>query len=317
MHSALSEIRQATSLAEQQTRILLIEDNAGDAELVRAMLELNEMSRAETVHCTRLADGVARLQNEVFQLVILDLDLPDSQGLETLRRVQCAAKMLPIVVFTGQEDLELSRNAMRLGAQECLCKSHFSGAILVRMIGNAVERQQILAATTASSLTDELTGIYNRRGLLTFAPPFFKQSVRLNKSIFLLYADLDGLKSINDNLGHEAGDRAICEAADVLRESFRESDLMSRLGGDEFVVLSLAAREDSHEFLCERVQSAVFRRNEQTGRDYRLSISLGSMAIAPACQDSLETLLHEADRRMYAKKKSQQRRHGVVGKWGE
>ncbi len=315
MKSATADYRQDPACAAPDTdcaRILLVEDNQGDAELVRAILEHNDMIRVEVVHCARLDEAVTKLHDEEWQLVMLDLGLPDSQGLETLSRIQLAAKLVPVVVFTGQEDLELSKRAIRLGAQECLCKSHISGAMLMRTIGNAVVRQQILAATTARSLTDELTGLYNRRGLLACSASLIKAACRLRTPMILLYGDLDGLKSINDTLGHAAGDHSIREAAAALRATFRDSDVLSRLGGDEFAVLAVGTSGDNCDLLCERVQAAFQQFNEQPNRKYRLSISLGGVELDPTQPVPLESLLREADCRMYAQKRANQRQNVVL-----
>lgn len=123
----------------------------------------------------------------------------------------------------------------------------------------------------------------------------------------LLFADLDGLKDVNDRLGHAYGDRAIVEAAELLRSTCRATDLVARLGGDEYVVLASKVDDDSIEILKQRIGRALAQANEAPGRDYQLSFSLGVALFDPAVPVPIETLLMDADARMYAAKAERRR----------
>jgi two-component system, cell cycle response regulator len=289
-------------------RILLVEDNPGDAAFLQAVLGSDDASALEVCHCTRLDQAIQRLHDEVFDLVILDLGLPDSQHLETLRNVQDACGTVPVFVLTGTEDMSLSKEAIRNGAQECLGKSHISGSILYRIVCNAIERYRILSSTLHRAHTDELTGLYNRRGLLAASTTLGKSIGRLGLTGTLLYIDLDGLKLINDRLGHDAGDAAIRETATLLREVFRDSDVLCRLGGDEFVVLAIGTDQRNTQKILDRIESAVDRRNRMAGKTYHLSMSIGAVDIALEYPISLDVALEEADRRMYERKSSKHRK---------
>jgi diguanylate cyclase (GGDEF)-like protein/PAS domain S-box-containing protein len=153
------------------------------------------------------------------------------------------------------------------------------------------------------SLTDDLTGLYNRRGFLTLADQHLKIAQRLKNKVSILYADLDGLKRINDNYGHREGDRALAEAAQVLRETFRESDIAARIGGDEFVVMPAAVGDVTIQSVSERLQTTIARVNAAAGRQYDLSISFGFAYYDPELPCSLEELLDQGDRMMYEHKK--------------
>src|SRR5664279_1575350 len=113
------------------------------------------------------------------------------------------------------------------------------GAGCLVVLRDVTERRQMVETIRTLSLTDELTGLLNRRGFTTLAEQQLRTSLRTRNRLWLLFADLDGLKEINDRHGHETGDRALCEVARLLRTgSFREADLVARLGGDEFAVLA-------------------------------------------------------------------------------
>jgi diguanylate cyclase (GGDEF)-like protein len=98
-------------------------------------------------------------------------------------------------------------------------------------------------------LTDELTGLYNRRGFFVSAQQQLKLANRYNKGIFIFSADLDDLKIINDNFGHKTGDSALVETANILKKTFRESDIIARIGGDEFVILGMENPQINTEFI--------------------------------------------------------------------
>ncbi len=164
--------------------------------------------------------------------------------------------------------------------------------------------QQIQARAT----TDHLTGLHNRRGFLTLAGQQLKIAKRAGNVMLLLYADLDDLKWINDNLGHARGDEAIVEAAEVLGEVFREADILARLGGDEFAVLALGGSTGDPDMLKMRLQDRIDARNRRENRTYRLSMSVGIVRNDPRDSSSVEELMSYADALMYREKNSKRRR---------
>ena len=157
------------------------------------------------------------------------------------------------------------------------------------------------------SLLDDLTGLYNRRGFLSIGKQHWGLAQRARRQVALLFIDLDGLKMINDTLGHLAGDRVIIEAADVLRETFRGSDVIARLGGDEFAILPVYDSNEDLETLARRLQDVVERRNTANGRRFPLSLSIGGATSYPKTQETLADLLVRADANMYEKKRTKKK----------
>jgi diguanylate cyclase (GGDEF)-like protein len=123
----------------------------------------------------------------------------------------------------------------------------------------------------------------------------------------MLYIDLDGLKQVNDECGHEAGDRLIRSAAKVLRESFRESDILGRIGGDEFVVFATSTTAPIEE-MCERMQRNVDYYNSHFVNEPTLSLSTGAVRCDPHSPTTLEDLIHQADAAMYIEKRRKRSR---------
>ena len=159
------------------------------------------------------------------------------------------------------------------------------------------ERKRAEEVLRNMSLTDPLTGVYNRRGAITLADQQLKVAERVGRSLLIVYADLNHLKQINDTYGHTAGDAALVEVAEVLRETFRESDIVARIGGDEFVVLLESTGADENT-LRRRLLDSLTARNARGARPFDLSLSVGIAHFDPARARAFEDLMVEADRRM-------------------
>ena len=157
------------------------------------------------------------------------------------------------------------------------------------------------------ALTDELTGLRNRRGFLLLAEQGWRMARRTHAKCLLVFFDLDGLKDVNDTQGHPAGDGLIVDAAKVLTSVFRESDIVGRVGGDEFAVLSLLDKSDSAAAIDKRLQKQLDEFNEQAGRSFHLSMSFGIEELSGASDVSLEDLLSRADRAMDGQKRQNMR----------
>jgi diguanylate cyclase (GGDEF)-like protein/PAS domain S-box-containing protein len=154
------------------------------------------------------------------------------------------------------------------------------------------------------SLTDELTGLYNRRGFFTLAEQQIRMASRLNKGVHLLYVDVDYLKLINDNLGHNEGDRALVKLGELLKVTYRESDIIARIGGDEFAVFPVESVDGEMESVTRRLQDNIEQSNAKGQDKFALSISTGIAYYDPESPVNLEDLLKEADRAMYKQKKA-------------
>jgi diguanylate cyclase (GGDEF)-like protein/PAS domain S-box-containing protein len=152
------------------------------------------------------------------------------------------------------------------------------------------------------SLTDALTGLYNRRGFMTLAEQHLKIANRMKSLVFMLYADLDNLKHINDTFGHQEGDTALKDTAKILRETFREADIVSRIGGDEFVVMPIGVSERDTESVNSRLQNNLNLHNGKKNRGYTLSLSIGITHYDPARPVTTEELLLQGDKLMYEQK---------------
>lgn len=153
------------------------------------------------------------------------------------------------------------------------------------------------------TLTDQLTGLHNRRGFFTLADLQLKLADRRREGVYMLYADLDNLKWINDTQGHQAGDRALIEVGRLLKETYRASDVVSRIGGDEFAVIPVGTAADAVPMIVGRFQKNLDSFNAESRLPYRLSVSVGVVMYDPAQPVPLDELLSHADELMYEQKR--------------
>jgi diguanylate cyclase (GGDEF)-like protein/PAS domain S-box-containing protein len=157
------------------------------------------------------------------------------------------------------------------------------------------------------SNTDELTGLFNRRGFFALASRQLKIANRMKKGMSLLSADLDDLKKINDTFGHQEGDRALVETADILRESFRDVDIVARIGGDEFVILLIEPVYDTLDVYITRLQKKLELHNARCELSYTLSLSLGMASHDHGSSNSIDDLIAAADKVMYEQKRNKKK----------
>ena len=169
---------------------------------------------------------------------------------------------------------------------------------------NIGERDRAEEMLRLLSLTDELTGLYNRRGFSTLSEQQFRIASRDRKSLLLVSADFDGLKDINDTFGHTEGDLALIETATILKECVRKSDIVARIGGDEFVLLLTAGNEgfDTPK-LVDRLQKLIEKHNRKSIHRWKIFISIGFARRSPDSGQSLDDLIVQADKMMYEQKK--------------
>lgn len=398
-------------------RILLIEDNANDALAIKIMLESADfpfkLEKADT-----LKSGLDILSEEQIDVILLDLGLPDSKGLDTFVNLFDEYPDVPIVMYTGLEDEDIAVKALQKGAQDYLVKGEVDSRLLVRTIRYSIERHRLRVELKRMSteleksetrfrdlierssdgmlivdsdgiiqyvnpaaesifnhkakelidesfefslepretktidilrgegeivkaemrvmqtelrgstfyiidlkditeivehveekkklremtLRDELTGLYNRRGFYTHAEHIIKVSKRNKDKMILFFIDVDNLKSINDTYSHQAGDDALIDTTDIIKKTFRESDIIARFGGDEFVILARLVKKSLGEKLSARFKRNLNSHNKKNIRPYKLSLSVGVAQCGSKPDISIDDLLKRADESMYKQK---------------
>jgi diguanylate cyclase (GGDEF)-like protein len=295
--------------------ILIVEDEGIVAQdLKEALTRLGYRICGIASEGTQAVAMAEQLQPE---LVVMDVSLRgEVDGIQAARMMQ-EHSHVPIIFLTGHRDSETLQRAVLTGPlgylikpfQEDELRCAIEVAIHKHRAERAVrEREETLLRNAellqTLSLIDELTQLRNRRGFFELAQQALKVAQREHYSMGVFFMDLNGLKRINDTLGHQAGDQALRDTAEVLRATFRSSDILARIGGDEFVAMAhVHSTQDLHA-LSGRLREHLQEFNKLHRRPYPLNISVGMTLVDIPTEEDLESLLARADAAMYEEKRA-------------
>jgi diguanylate cyclase (GGDEF)-like protein len=252
------------------TRLLIVEDDRQYAKLLAELLT-SSFSHIEISSLGTIDDACRRIDRGGIDLVLLDLELPDADGLQALERLHDCVSEIPIIVLTSRSDEELALAALQNGAEDYLVKDSVDQRILVRSIRYALERhhgirdlarvkrelQLANSALEKLTLIDPLTELLNRRGLQQALSREIKRVEREKIDVLVLLVDIDNFKRVNDSFGHAVGDVALQEIAHRLRSCVRAIDYACRIGGDEFLLLLSNADHVEASRIAERARVSI------------------------------------------------------------
>ena len=256
--------------------ILIVDDTRLNLEIMKSLLQ-NDYA------IFTAADGLTGLQmaqTEKVDLILLDINMPGMDGYEVCARLKSdpATENIPVIFVTARNDVTEETKGLALGAIDYIIKP-ISAPVVKARVRNHMRMKQFQDRLAQSemklrelSLSDELTGLFNRRGFTILADQQIKLSQRLQQGFSLFFADMDGMKWINDNLGHTVGDQALLETAKIIKKSFRASDIVARIGGDEFVCLSVDASPAEIAANLSRLQHTITDANRTLSLPYQLSL---------------------------------------------
>ncbi len=251
-------------MSEKTIKLLMIEDEPDFIDLVRHRFFQEHNPSFDVEEANTLKGGIERLKQGGIEAVLLDLSLPDSQGIDTLVRLCAEMPALPIVVSTGHNDESLALESLRRGAEDYIVKGQFDVKMFSRIVRYAIERHRIkLELDTANArleslaLLDPLTELLNRRGLQENLSREIQRAKREGSSFIVFLVDIDDFKQINDAMGHVVGDVVLKEIAHRLLASLRATDYVARIGGDEFMILLPQTRLAEALQVAERLRLTV------------------------------------------------------------
>ncbi len=278
----------------EKKRVLLVDDDESLLLLFKEALE------NEGFLCKTAPDGKSALdllKEGSFHFLITDVIMPGMKGFELTQKIKDIDPNIAIIIMTGFVDDFSFDKALEAGASDFIKKPFTAGELIMRM--KHVEMQENLRIM---SITDELTGLFNRRGFFPIAEQQLKLAVRSGTSLILLFADIDNLKWINDKFGHKEGDAVLIDVSGAIKESFRDSDIFARLGGDEFAVLMLAGPDYDKEIVRSRLSKNVEVAIKKRNVSYSATLSTGFVVFDPEHPCSVDELLSKADTDMYKQK---------------
>ncbi len=271
--------------------VLLIEDNPADARLLEVALE---GSQFRTHKAANLETALNHLFNNPVTVVLSDLSLPDASGLECIHLLTAAAPSVPVVVVTGTKDEETGLAALRAGAQDYIFKDHAKGALLPRALRYAIERKQAEQRMIELAQQDALTGLANRVQFRAFLDKAVARAERLDRSVALMFVDLDRFKMVNNTHGQETGDQVLKTVAERMTQCLRKSDLAARIGADEFaIVMESLDSPQTVSSAAQRILDAVSRPFSLGAKQIHATTSIG-VAIYPMDAATPESLMSSA-----------------------
>ncbi|HXI12292.1 MAG TPA: GGDEF domain-containing response regulator [Thermoanaerobaculia bacterium] len=290
-----------------EIKILIVEDDPAAAHLIKGMLASSTAPRFTTQHATTLREALEVVADLAPDLILLDLDLPDSSELNGLERLQEATPETPILILTGHEEDALAVGTLQRGAEDFLIKGSVQRAGLTRSIRYAIERhhglrelarvsKQLHAANIdleRLALIDPLTELLNRRGLQQALSRENERLQRDGTEVLALMVDIDDFKGINESMGHSVGDIALREITRKLRASVRGVDSVGRLGGDEFLLLMPKARAAEASRIAERLRLRISTTSIQSSAGpIKITASIGAMMLSAELTSIDEVLTH-------------------------
>lgn len=282
--------------------VLIIDPQAEEARTTVALLKECALLGLESHTVPHVSAALSWLELHTAEVVLLELDLPDTSGLDALQRLVRGAPSVPVVVLTGAHGDGLGLRAIRAGAQDFLSKESLTPANLERALLFARERHAIKQELERLARSDGLTGLLNQRALRTSLHQALVHHRRQGEPLSLLFIDLDHFKTLNDVHGHEVGNATLVMVADALRQTIRKSDLAARYGGEEFCVVLLATDLSGATEAAERFRSRLRDLCTNPAIGVELTCSVG-VAEADVEHDTVDSLIDRADALMYQAKR--------------
>ena len=303
----------------RQLKVLVVDDNEEDCYLTKRYLLEDEKGRyfVETLDSIRALRELAK--SDSFDIVLLDLNLLDVSGLDTLLQCRQVVGGLPIIVITGINDEALGEKAVQLGAQDYIPKDELNAPLLKRTIRLALERHLLMEALTEKAFKDELTLLPNRRAFKERLANTLVTAQKNDESFAVVLFDLNGFKPINDEYGHDAGDQVLSQLGAKLRMNTRRRDFFARIGGDEFsaIITSLYSIDQLQRVIRNNIlifESEFYIIIDDQIITKTLTVSIGA-AMYPLDGQEGKELLKLADQNMYeVKRKNSNESDFKIGK---
>ena len=285
--------------------ILIIDDDPADRRLTELALKGSpQTKRFATQMAASLAEGSDLLKNQNFDLVVLDLGLPESRGLDTLENFRRQCPDVPVVVLTGLQDEEAGVEAIRKGAIDYVTKPFKQDGLRTR-ISIALQMVELQDKLLLLANTDELTGLTNRRHFFDILEREILCAKIKDNPISVMILDLDHFKSINDTYGHPGGDIVLKQTAEILQQSIYPLDVVARYGGDEFIVLMPSTPPEKAAQAAERLRKVIDNHQWNVpNQQISITTSIGLANSDYRNSLSLSELIEDADSALYAAKRS-------------
>jgi diguanylate cyclase (GGDEF)-like protein len=298
------------NMSERPLKILVIENDARDMQNIRLALDENRRV-AFQLECTdMLGSGLQRLADGDIDLMLLDLSLPDSQGIEALLATRAHSPSTPIVILADPDNEHIAMEAVNEGALDYVLKDYIDTNVLGRLLRYGIEHQRVLGELAEARQSerhtayyDMLTDLPNRHLFYDALQHTLVRAKRHERLASLLLLDLDGFKNVNNTLGHSAGDLLLQTTAERLKACTRKSDVIARLGGDEFaVILSEVRHVDDGARVASKLLAVLSEPFDINSQELFITTSIG-ISLYPLDGTDLDSIVKSAEIAMYRAKR--------------
>ena len=239
----MDSIKQYSGSAYDRISMLVIEDDEDDYYRLNMLLKKDTRREYSLTHCLDLSSACEELNRKNFDVVLLDLGLGITTGIDTLLQLKKFSFDVPVIILTGSNDEAMGEQAVIEGAADYIPKGEANTSLLSRTIVYTIERHHLIQTLRNQALTDSLTELPNRAALFQRMQEIIDSSERKHTTFAAVMLDLDDFKAVNDNFGHQAGDDLLKCVAKRLSAELRKTDIAARLAGDEFVLIYTHLRD--------------------------------------------------------------------------
>ena len=285
----------------------IVDDNVVNVRLLEGILKRYDF-QVETAISGEGA--LVMVDRHTIDIMLLDIMMPEMDGIETCRLIKQTSygRSIPVIFLTALDETEEKLRAFEAGGVDYITKPFVKEEVLARLnvhmkLKRAIEKLEEI------SVTDELTGVFNRRFAYEMIFRMIENSKRDNSDFLICYVDVDNLKIVNDTYGHSEGDRLISVVVQAFKASVRKTDYIFRMGGDEFLILLPGATMDIANEMVRRVNNGL---GDACIQDQPVSFSYGFTACGGGSDVSVDNLIKSADEKMYEQKAAKKKNRGFA-----
>lgn len=285
-------------------KILIVDDSLLQATRLKAIIEDEyDVTIAQTAE-----DGLRRARDEDYSLILLDVVMPEMDGFTLLKKLQeeIITQNIPVILITSLADSVNEQHGLILGAVDYITKPYLPLIVKAR-VNTHVKLYKYRKQVEEQSMTDQLTGVANRRRYDLYSLTKWHEAARLQVPFSVCMFDIDHFKMYNDTFGHPAGDKVIATLAKTISSYLqRSTDFVARYGGEEFVAISMGDPSEKIFAYLQKIRQAIedLHIPHDPAASEWVTVSIGGVTVVPEMDSTYDVYLKIADTMLYDAKKS-------------
>lgn len=279
----------------KRLHVLLVEDNEFDSMVIQKVLNNHESVLFVVTHVTTLQEAQYHCVTNNYDVILLDLSLPDCFGIETFKKLSFFSLDKPVIIMSGIDDEDLTVQTIKEGAQDFIIKGMIDKALFPQYILFAIERNRHLRESANPYLIDDLTGLYNERGFTFLAQQLLKIASRTNIQFHFFYIELSNLDFITEHFNYDEVHFAMTKSTQLIKKTFHELDLIARTKTNKFSILALHEDGLSSNEISDRFHREVESFNQSFDGGFTLEFHVGLVEYDPAQFATFESIFKKSE----------------------